>query len=148
MQAQLQELESKILAHVAEMQGKSAREAAASLGRTLQKEGVIGVTEEVRNYAPGLPQFHTHTALLPGEHTLTLPAPCYVPGPKRHAGGSDVCFGAGMGGWRYAREWRACLDSSVVQAEEGSAHVSLAPSVGGARMAKSASCHNGSGCLF
>ncbi|XP_012493600.1 PREDICTED: SUN domain-containing protein 2 isoform X2 [Propithecus coquereli] len=47
MQAQLQELESKILAHVAQMQGKSAREAAASLGLTLQKEGVIGVTEEV-----------------------------------------------------------------------------------------------------
>uniref|UniRef100_A0A8C0QF08 Sad1 and UNC84 domain containing 2 n=1 Tax=Canis lupus familiaris TaxID=9615 RepID=A0A8C0QF08_CANLF len=46
MQAQLQELENKILAHVAEMQGKSAREAAASLGLTLQKEGVIGVTEE------------------------------------------------------------------------------------------------------
>uniref|UniRef100_A0A8W4FQZ5 Sad1 and UNC84 domain containing 2 n=1 Tax=Sus scrofa TaxID=9823 RepID=A0A8W4FQZ5_PIG len=46
MQAQLQELESKILAHVAEMQGKSAREAVASLGLTLQKEGVIGVTEE------------------------------------------------------------------------------------------------------
>lgn len=48
LQAQLQELESKILAHVAEMQGKSASEAAASLGLTLQKEGVIGVTEEVR----------------------------------------------------------------------------------------------------
>ncbi|XP_044771255.1 SUN domain-containing protein 2 isoform X2 [Neomonachus schauinslandi] len=48
MQAQLQELESKILAHVAEMQGKSVREAAASLGLTLQKEGVIGVTEEVQ----------------------------------------------------------------------------------------------------
>ncbi|XP_036862844.2 SUN domain-containing protein 2 isoform X2 [Manis javanica] len=47
MQAQLQELEGKILAHVAEMQGKSAREAAASLELTLQKEGVIGVTEEV-----------------------------------------------------------------------------------------------------
>ncbi|XP_066214524.1 SUN domain-containing protein 2 [Saccopteryx leptura] len=46
MQAQLQELESKILTHVAEMQGKSAKEAAASLGLTLQKEGVIGVTEE------------------------------------------------------------------------------------------------------
>ncbi|XP_032502022.1 SUN domain-containing protein 2 isoform X4 [Phocoena sinus] len=46
-QAQLQELESKILAHVAEMQGRSAREAVASLGLTLQKEGVIGVTEEV-----------------------------------------------------------------------------------------------------
>ncbi|XP_065742838.1 SUN domain-containing protein 2 isoform X5 [Phocoena phocoena] len=45
-QAQLQELESKILAHVAEMQGRSAREAVASLGLTLQKEGVIGVTEE------------------------------------------------------------------------------------------------------
>ncbi|XP_057411928.1 SUN domain-containing protein 2 [Balaenoptera acutorostrata] len=46
MQAQLQELESKILAHVAKMQGKSAREAVASLGLTLQEEGVIGVTEE------------------------------------------------------------------------------------------------------
>lgn len=48
MQAQLQELESKILASMAEMQGRSAREAAASLGQTLQKEGVVGVTEEVR----------------------------------------------------------------------------------------------------
>ncbi|XP_057596636.1 SUN domain-containing protein 2 isoform X1 [Hippopotamus amphibius kiboko] len=46
MEAQLQELESKILAQVADMQGKSAREAVASLGVTLQKEGVIGVTEE------------------------------------------------------------------------------------------------------
>lgn len=46
VQAQLQELESKILTHVTEMQGKSAREAAALLGRTLQKEGVVGVTEE------------------------------------------------------------------------------------------------------
>ncbi|KAF6340561.1 Sad1 and UNC84 domain containing 2 [Rhinolophus ferrumequinum] len=46
MQAQLQELESKILTHVAEMQGKSAREAVASLGLKLQKEGVVGVTEE------------------------------------------------------------------------------------------------------
>uniref|UniRef100_A0A8C5KJL6 Sad1 and UNC84 domain containing 2 n=1 Tax=Jaculus jaculus TaxID=51337 RepID=A0A8C5KJL6_JACJA len=46
MHAQLQELESKILAHVAEMQGTSAREAAVSLGRALQKEGMVGVTEE------------------------------------------------------------------------------------------------------
>ncbi|XP_054575514.1 SUN domain-containing protein 2 isoform X2 [Eptesicus fuscus] len=46
MQARLQELEGKILSHVAEMQGKSAREAVASLGLRLQKEGVIGVTEE------------------------------------------------------------------------------------------------------
>uniref|UniRef100_A0A8C9QMN8 Sad1 and UNC84 domain containing 2 n=1 Tax=Spermophilus dauricus TaxID=99837 RepID=A0A8C9QMN8_SPEDA len=46
MQVQLQELESKILSHMAEMQGKSAREAVASLGLTLQKEGVVGVTEE------------------------------------------------------------------------------------------------------
>ncbi|KAF6121993.1 Sad1 and UNC84 domain containing 2 [Phyllostomus discolor] len=46
VQAQLQELESKVLAHVAEVQGKSAREAVASLGLRLQKEGVIGVTEE------------------------------------------------------------------------------------------------------
>lgn len=49
MHTRLQELETKILAHVAEMQGKSAREAAAFLGRTLQKEGVVGVTEEVRS---------------------------------------------------------------------------------------------------
>lgn len=49
MHAQLQELENKILANMAEMQGKSAREAAASLGQTLQKEGVVGVTEEVRD---------------------------------------------------------------------------------------------------
>lgn len=46
MHAQLQELENKILAKMAEMQGKSAREAAASLGQTLQNEGVVGVTEE------------------------------------------------------------------------------------------------------
>lgn len=46
MQTRLQELEGKILSHVAEMQGKSAREAVASLGLRLQKEGVIGVTEE------------------------------------------------------------------------------------------------------
>ncbi|XP_062932281.1 SUN domain-containing protein 2 [Cynocephalus volans] len=46
MQAQLQALESKILAHMAEMQGKSAREAVASLGLTLQQEGIVGVTEE------------------------------------------------------------------------------------------------------
>ncbi|XP_032122556.1 SUN domain-containing protein 2 [Sapajus apella] len=46
MQAQLRDLESKILTHIAEMQDKSAREATASLGLTLQKEGVIGVTEE------------------------------------------------------------------------------------------------------
>ncbi|XP_015424238.1 PREDICTED: SUN domain-containing protein 2 [Myotis davidii] len=46
MQARLQELEGKILSHVAEMQGKSAREAAASVGLRLQKEGVVGVTEE------------------------------------------------------------------------------------------------------
>ncbi|XP_070267243.1 SUN domain-containing protein 2 isoform X2 [Myotis yumanensis] len=46
MQARLQELEGKILSHVAEMQGKSAREAVASMGLRLQKEGVIGVTEE------------------------------------------------------------------------------------------------------
>ncbi|XP_052016296.1 SUN domain-containing protein 2 isoform X2 [Apodemus sylvaticus] len=46
MHAQLQELENKILASLAEMQGKSAREAAAALGQTLQREGVVGVTEE------------------------------------------------------------------------------------------------------
>ncbi|XP_004373924.1 SUN domain-containing protein 2 isoform X2 [Trichechus manatus latirostris] len=46
IEAQLQELESKILTHVAETQGKSAKEAAASLGLMLQKEGMIGVTEE------------------------------------------------------------------------------------------------------
>ncbi|XP_007939951.1 SUN domain-containing protein 2 [Orycteropus afer afer] len=46
VEARLQELEGRILTHVAEMQGKSAKEAAASLGLTLQKEGVTGVTEE------------------------------------------------------------------------------------------------------
>ena len=46
MHAQLQELENKILTKMAEMQGKSAREAAASLGQILQKEGIVGVTEE------------------------------------------------------------------------------------------------------
>lgn len=46
VEARLQELESKILSHVANTQGKSAKEAVASLGLTLQKEGVIGVTEE------------------------------------------------------------------------------------------------------
>lgn len=49
MHAQLQELENKILTKMAEMQGKSAREAAASLGQILQKEGIVGVTEEVRD---------------------------------------------------------------------------------------------------
>lgn len=68
MQAQLQELESKILAHVAEMQGKSAKEAVASLGLKLQKEGVVGVTEEVRNCAPRTPiSTHTHHLPYPGE---------------------------------------------------------------------------------
>lgn len=52
MHAQLQELENKILANMAEMQGKSAREAAASLGQTLQKEGVVGVTEESSRASP------------------------------------------------------------------------------------------------
>lgn len=86
MQAQLQELERKILAHVAEMQGKSAREAVASLGLTLQKEGVIGVTEEVRTGCPWTPPPpamanppSTH-ALLSSLgaielHSPTLPAP-------------------------------------------------------------------------
>lgn len=78
MQAQLQELESKILAHVAEMQGRTASEAAASLGRTLQKAGVIGVTEEVRNCAPDSP------GSLPPTHTLfssleSTPPHCQLP---------------------------------------------------------------------
>ncbi|XP_008066922.1 SUN domain-containing protein 2 [Carlito syrichta] len=46
VQTQLQELESRIFAHVTEMQGRSARETATSLGLTLQKEGMVGVTEE------------------------------------------------------------------------------------------------------
>ncbi|XP_012590577.1 PREDICTED: SUN domain-containing protein 2 [Condylura cristata] len=54
IEARLRELESKILAHVAEVQGKSAKEATASLGQALQKEGVIGVTEEVRTPAARL----------------------------------------------------------------------------------------------
>lgn len=60
MHAQLQELENKILANMAEMQGKSAREAAASLGQTLQKEGIVGVTEEVRSDSQ-------QTCFLPGK---------------------------------------------------------------------------------
>lgn len=75
MQAQLQELESKILTHVAEMQGKSAREAAASLGMTLQKEGVIGVTEEVRPTCP----LHTPTHSSPPWEPWTVPH-CQLPG--------------------------------------------------------------------
>lgn len=73
MQAQLQELESKILAHVAEMQGRSAREAVASLGLRLQKEGVIGVTEEVRDGAPGAPSTHAHC--FPPWEPWTCPVP-------------------------------------------------------------------------
>ncbi|XP_006890176.1 PREDICTED: SUN domain-containing protein 2 isoform X2 [Elephantulus edwardii] len=46
LDARLRELESRILTHVAETQGKSAKEAAASLGLRLQAEGVTGVTEE------------------------------------------------------------------------------------------------------
>lgn len=81
MQAQLQELESKILAHVAEMQGKSAREAVASLGLKLQKEGVVGVTEEVRNCASRTPiSTHTHTiSPIPGSHRPAVPH-CQLPG--------------------------------------------------------------------
>lgn len=86
MQAQLQELESKILMHVAEMQGKSAREAVASLGLKLQKEGVVGVTEEVRNCASRTPTSpHTHHLPHPGEPQTcspTLLAPWYGPGPR------------------------------------------------------------------
>lgn len=73
MQAELQKLESKILAHMAEMQGKSAREAAASLGLTLRKEGVSGVTEEVRSYVLRTPC--THPLGTVGMHSPTLPAP-------------------------------------------------------------------------
>lgn len=88
MQAQLRELESKILTHVAEMQGQSAREAAASLGLTLQKEGVVGVTEEVRSRCPQTHRAshreleawavsHCQRLALPGhkwhEEALTLP---------------------------------------------------------------------------
>ncbi|XP_028935021.1 SUN domain-containing protein 2 isoform X2 [Ornithorhynchus anatinus] len=43
---QLQKLEHKILAHLAQERGKSAQEAAAGLGVVLRKEGVTGVTEE------------------------------------------------------------------------------------------------------
>ena len=48
VQAQLRDLEHRILTQVAEGQVKSASEAAASLRLTLHKEGVTGVTEEVR----------------------------------------------------------------------------------------------------
>ncbi|XP_072506755.1 SUN domain-containing protein 2-like [Notamacropus eugenii] len=46
VQAQLRDLEHRILTQVAEGQVKSASEAAASLRLTLHKEGVTGVTEE------------------------------------------------------------------------------------------------------
>lgn len=46
VQAQLRDLEHRILTHVAQEQVKSASEAAASLKLTLRKEGVTGVTEE------------------------------------------------------------------------------------------------------
>ncbi|XP_031796885.1 SUN domain-containing protein 2 isoform X2 [Sarcophilus harrisii] len=49
VQAQLQELERRILVSVAEEQGRSAREAAANLKLTLRKEGMTGVTEEEVN---------------------------------------------------------------------------------------------------
>lgn len=43
MEAQLRDLESKILTHVApECRAKSAGRAVASLGLTLQREGVVG----------------------------------------------------------------------------------------------------------
>lgn len=92
MQAQLQELESKILAHMAEMQGKSAREAVASLGLRLQKEGVIGVTEEVRDYAPRPLTTHTHCQL-PGvfrDPSAMQEAPVFALGLVREGGGSPA----------------------------------------------------------
>uniref|UniRef100_A0A4X2K3V5 Sad1 and UNC84 domain containing 2 n=1 Tax=Vombatus ursinus TaxID=29139 RepID=A0A4X2K3V5_VOMUR len=46
VQAQLRDLEHRILTHVAEEQARSTSEAAASLRLTLRKEGVTGVTEE------------------------------------------------------------------------------------------------------
>lgn len=76
MEAQLRDLESRILVHVAEMQGKSAREAVASLGLTLQREGVIGVTEEVRTLFLDPP--HTQCSP-PGSHRAAVP-PSQLPG--------------------------------------------------------------------
>lgn len=108
MQAQLRELESKILTHVAEMQGKSAREAAASLGMTLQKEGVIGVTEEVRPTCP----LHTPTHSSPPWEPWTVPH-CQLPGRFQCQAGGSACCGAGMGGWQCAH---ICLGTSTVQA--------------------------------
>ncbi|XP_074127849.1 SUN domain-containing protein 2 [Sminthopsis crassicaudata] len=49
VQAQLRDLERRILLSLAEEQGRSAREAAANLKLTLRKEGVTGVTEEEVN---------------------------------------------------------------------------------------------------
>lgn len=114
MQARLQELEGKILSHVAEMQGKSTREAVASVGLRLQKEGVIGVTEEVRNYALGPPLVHTLLSS-PGATDLHVPhcrltmcamqqAQCWLWAGTR---------GGSMPGWHV---W---LDASVVPAQKG-----------------------------
>ena len=102
MQVQLRELEGRILAHVAEMRGESAREAAASLGLTLQREGVIGVTEEVRTVGPreqpppSPPRPAPSSLGVLDPRSRTLPASRYVPRPR--AGGSGACFGAGGGG--------------------------------------------------
>lgn len=130
MQAQLQKLESKILTHVAEMQGKSAREAVASLGLKLQKEGVVGVTEEVRNCAPRTP-ISTHTPSPPSRGAIDL---------QSHTASSLVwsrtqvtcrrlrCLLWGWNG-RVGR-WHVCRDTSVLQAEEGSVCGALALALG------------------
>ncbi|XP_074083055.1 SUN domain-containing protein 2 isoform X2 [Macrotis lagotis] len=46
VQTHIRSLEHSILSHMTEVQGKSAKEAAASLRMTLRREGMTGVTEE------------------------------------------------------------------------------------------------------
>ncbi|XP_077805731.1 SUN domain-containing protein 2 isoform X2 [Macaca mulatta] len=99
MQAQLRELESKILTHVAEMQGKSAREAAASLGMTLQKEGVIGVTEEqVHRIVKQALQRYSEDRIGLADYALesggTYPAFLALPCPGPHNGQSPGTYQA------------------------------------------------------
>lgn len=128
MQAQLQELEGKILAHVAEMQGKSAREAAASLELTLQKEGVIGVTEEVRTVLSP-----THCSP-PGEpQTCTVPH-CQLPVMFHDLNDmGEVMFALGLvweGGVHLGSGMCVCLDTSMVHTKDRSVHGSLVPGIG------------------
>lgn len=107
MQAELQKLESNILAHVAKVQGKSAREAAASLGLTLRKEGVSGVTEEVRCHALRTPCTRPREPWACTVPHCQLPSVCRTPvtGVGGMCARTAVCWersGQPVGPWRPA----------------------------------------------